>query len=244
MTSRGISSTLQRVMKPTFALTDVHVDIGQLIFDDLLLIGCQAVDLILARNFWSTLSHSVSWSSSIRSRLDEKLIDALCPILDPRRHVVISVCVCVSTSPLNTAIINRSCPCSFGTAAVLALVVSCSMFDRLLTQCLLVLVGCSLSRCVLLLVQFTMCFLTRATQLCLASLPAPSASSPEPRSIQYFWVRSRCVLTLALFFTFHVAVFDSSHWPWVWSVVLEKARGSRWRRDSLRSHDMTWTKRR
>ena len=51
MTSRGISSLLQRVMKPTFALTDFHVDIGQLIFDDLLLIGCQTVDLILARNF-------------------------------------------------------------------------------------------------------------------------------------------------------------------------------------------------
>ena len=123
--------------------------------------------------------------------------------------------MCVSTSPLNTALINRSCPCSFETAAVLALVVSCSMFDRLSTQCLLMLVGCSLLRCVLLLVQFTMCFLTRATQLCLASPPAPSASSPEPRSIRYFWVRSRCVLTLALFFTFHVAVFDSSHWPWV-----------------------------
>ena len=47
-------------MKPTIALTDVHVDIGQIIVGDLLLIGCQAVDLFLARNFWSTLSHSVS----------------------------------------------------------------------------------------------------------------------------------------------------------------------------------------
>ena len=50
MISRGISSTLQRVMKPTIALTDVHVDIVQIIFDGLLLIGCQAVDLILVRS--------------------------------------------------------------------------------------------------------------------------------------------------------------------------------------------------
>ena len=123
--------------------------------------------------------------------------------------------MCVSTSPLSTAIINRSCPCSFETAAVLALVFLAELFDRVLTWCLLVLVGCSLLRCVLFHYQSTMCFLTRATQLCLASLPAPSASSPEPRSIRYFWVRSRCVLALALFFTFHFAMFDSSHWPWV-----------------------------
>ena len=77
------------------------------------------------------------------------------------------------------------------------------------------LVGCSLLRCVLLLVQSTMCFLTRATQLCLASLPAPSASSPEPRSIRYFWVRSGFVQKLALSFIFHFTMFDSSHWPWV-----------------------------
>ena len=88
-------------------------------------------------------------------------------------------------------------------------------FDCLLTWRLLMLVGCSLLRCVLFHYQSTMCFLTRATQLCLASLPAPSASSPEPRSIRYFWVRSRFVHKLALSFTFHFAVFDSTHWPWV-----------------------------
>ena len=51
MTSCGIPSTLQRVMKPTIAITDVDVDIGQIIFDGLVFIGCQAVDLIMARNF-------------------------------------------------------------------------------------------------------------------------------------------------------------------------------------------------
>ena len=123
--------------------------------------------------------------------------------------------MCVSTSPLNTALINRSCPCSFETAAVLALVVSRSMFDRLLTQCLLVQVGCSLLRYVLFHYQSTNCFLTRVTQLCLASLPGLSASSPELRSIRYFWVRSGFVQKLALSFTFPFAMFDSPHWPWV-----------------------------
>ena len=123
--------------------------------------------------------------------------------------------MCVSTSPLNTATINRSCQCSFEAAAVLALVFLAELFDRVLTWCLLVLVGCSLLRCVLFLVQSTMCFLTRAKQLSLASPPAPSASSPEPRSIRYFWVRSRCVLELALSFIFHLTMVDSSHWPWV-----------------------------
>ena len=33
-------------MEPTIALTDVHVDIGQLIFDDLVSIGCQVFDLV------------------------------------------------------------------------------------------------------------------------------------------------------------------------------------------------------
>ena len=84
-----------------------------------------------------------------------------------------------------------------------------------MTWRLLLLVGCSLLRCVLLLVQSIMCFLTRVTQRCLATPPAPSASSPEPRSIRYFWVRSRFVRKLALSFTFHFAMFDSSHWPWV-----------------------------
>ena len=70
-------------------------------------------------------------------------------------------------------------------------------------------------RCVLFHYQSTICFLTRATQLYLASLPAPSASSPEPRSIRYFWVRSGLVQKLALSFIFHFTMFDSSHWPWV-----------------------------
>ena len=51
MTSRGISSTLQRVMKPTIALTDVHVDIGQIIFGDLVFIGCQVFHLIMVPLF-------------------------------------------------------------------------------------------------------------------------------------------------------------------------------------------------
>ena len=47
-------------MKPTIALTDVHVDIGQIIFDGLLLIGCQAVDLVVVPFFQKTVSDSVS----------------------------------------------------------------------------------------------------------------------------------------------------------------------------------------
>ena len=38
-------------MKPTFALTGVHVAIEQIIFDDLVFIGCQVVDLIIVPLF-------------------------------------------------------------------------------------------------------------------------------------------------------------------------------------------------
>ena len=60
MTSPSISPTLQRVMKPTIASTGVDVDIGQLIFDDLVFIGCQVFDLVMVSLFQKTVSDLVS----------------------------------------------------------------------------------------------------------------------------------------------------------------------------------------
>ena len=63
MTTCGISSNLQRVMKPTIALTGVHVAIEQTIFDGFLLIGCQVFDLVMVRSHLPS-AHSQTKSSS------------------------------------------------------------------------------------------------------------------------------------------------------------------------------------
>ena len=86
MTSCGISSNLQRVVKPTFALTGVHVAIEQIIFDDLVFIGCQVVDLIMVPLFHHLYSIPCRIFHKLMPRRKDHLggVGALCPIVDPR----------------------------------------------------------------------------------------------------------------------------------------------------------------